>query len=904
MSLGPGTRLGPYEILSAIGAGGMGEVYKAKDTRLDRTVAVKVLPEHVAADPELRQRFEREAKTLATLSHAHICPVFDVGSQNGIDFLVMEYLEGETLERRLKKGALPLDQALQIGIQIADALSAAHRAGVIHRDLKPGNIMLTRSGAKLLDFGLARLCAAAPVSMSGMTHLATAAPRTASGTILGTLHYMAPEQIEGGDADARSDIWMLGAVLYEMVVAERPFEGASPASVIGAILKDHPLPLSSRQPLSPRTLDQVVERCLAKDPDERWQHIADVKYQLAAIASTSADRASHALAAPSATASGWKVVAGALVVIAAVVAFLTWSGATRPAVTAAGAAVRVALDLPDMATATDLPVFALSPDGTRIVFVSRGPDGVSRLSTRRLDQPDAAMLVGTEGAYTPFFSPDGQSVGFFADGKLKKTRLDGGEPVILCDAPAGRGANWGDDGKIIAALDNRAPLSLVRADGGVVVPVTTLGPGEISHRWPQFLPRSNFVVFTVSSVPANYETASVAVASLVNNPERIKKIVLGNAGMSPRYVPTGLLTYVTKGTLYAVNFDLDRLEVRGPAAPVLEDLSADIPFGSAQLDLSQTGAALYRSGRMEGLRVIQWLHSDGKTESLWGEPAFYQFPTVSPDGSRLVVTRTDGSNSVIWAYDWQRGSRIRLTAGPGVYTNPIWSPDGRYVIFQSAGGMFWTRADGAEQPQPLTKSANLQFPTSFTPDGKRLLFYETAPRGGSLIQTMPMEHNSGGLQAGQPELFRQLPSANSVGAFSPDGRWIAYTSAESGVYEVYVRAFPDSGKQWLISTGGGAFPIWSRVRNELFYRTEDHHIMMSTYTVMGDSFLAGKPKLWSETQIFNIGLTNNFDLAPDGRQFAVLMSSDGPESRTSQRHVTLVLNFFDEAVRRLTAAVP
>jgi len=451
-------------------------------------------------------------------------------------------------------------------------------------------------------------------------------------------------------------------------------------------------------------------------------------------------------------------------------------------------------------------------------------------------------------------------------------------------------------------LDNRAPLFLVNAEGGVIGPVTTLGPGEISHRWPHFLPGSDRVLFTVSSVPANYQTASIAVASLVDNPQKEKKIVLANAGMSPRHLAPGLLTYVTKGTLYAVTFDVGRLEVQGAAAPVLEDLSADIPFGSAQLDFSQDGTVLYRSGRTEGLRVIQWLASDGKTESLWDEPAYYQYPAISPDGNRVVATRTEGSNAVIWVYDWQRGSRIRLTPGPGVYTTPVWSPDGRYIVFQSPGGMFWTRADGAEEPQPLTKSTNLQFPTSFSADGKRLLFYEINPGRGSVVQTIPVEGDSSRVQAGQPELFRQLPSANSVAAFSPDGRWIAYTSAESGVYEVYVRAFPDSGKQWLISTGGGAFPIWSRVRNELFYTTEDQHIMVTTYAVMGDSFLAGKPRLWTEKQIFNLGLTNNFDLAPDGRRFAVVMAAEDPGSRPSLRYVTLVLNFFDEARRRVTRA--
>jgi serine/threonine-protein kinase len=516
-----------------------------------------------------------------------------------------------------------------------------------------------------------------------------------------------------------------------------------------------------------------------------------------------------------------------------------------------------------------------------------------------LDQADATPLPGTDGAYAPFVSPDGQWVGFFAGGKLKKTRVDGGEPVELCDAPAGRGASWSEDGRIVAALDNRAGLSIVSSNGGPVTPVTALAAEELSHRWPHVLPGGKSVLFTVSSVPANYEAASIAVASLESKPDQIKKIVLENAGMSPRYLPTGHLAYVTKGSLYVVPFDLDRLEADGVATPVLDELAADIPFGSAQLDVSQEGTLLFRSGRTTGLRVVQWLTSDGKTESLWGDPAFYQIPRLSPDGTRLASVLTTGSNSDIWVYDWQRGTRTRLTESSGVNTYPRWSPDGQYVVFQSAGRLFWTRADGAERPQPLTKGQSLQFPESFTPDGKRLAFSEQDQGGRGVIQTVAIESTASGLRAGEPELFRRTPSGNPYPAFSPDGRWLAYASSESGVYEVYVRAFPDRGRQWPISTGGGTLPVWSRTGNDLFYRTEDNRLMVSTYTVVGESFVAGRPRLWSNTRLFNVGLTQNFDLASDGKRFAVLMSADGPESRRTQH--MLVLNFFEEVRRRVGA---
>ena len=894
----------------------MGEVYRARDTRLDRIVAIKVLPADVAGDADARARFEREARAIAALDHPHICAVYDVGqhsssigSEQAGDYLVMQYLEGETLAARLArtKGPLPLDQALTIAMQIADALDKTHRAGIVHRDLKPANIMLTKTAvgrqgspqAKLLDFGLAKLRGPAkPISMSEMTRL-PAAPSTAHGTILGTMHYMAPEQVEGREADARSDIWAFGAVLYEMATGRRPFDGNSPASVIGAILKDTPPPISARQPLTPPALDDLVETCLEKDPDERWQSIGDVRHQLARIARAPVDMAARSGASPGlARVSPWVAAAGAALLSAAVVGLLAWWRVARPAEPPPPPVVRLAVDLgPDVSLDTALPTMTLSPDGARIVFVSRVPDGTNRLSTRRLDQSDATPLPGTEGAYSPFFSPDGQWVGFFAGGKLKKTRVDGGEPVVLCDAPAGRGASWSEDGRIVAALDNRAGLSLVSSNGGPVTPLTALAAEELSHRWPHVLPGGTSVLVTVSSVPANYEAASIAVASLDSNPEQIKKIVLENVGMSPRYLPTGHLAYVTKGSLYVVPFDVDRLEAEGVATPVLDELAADIPFGSAQLDVSQQGTMLYRSGRTTGLRVVQWLTSDGKTESLWEDPAFYQIPRLSPDGSRLASVLTAGSNSDIWVYDRQRGSRTRLTESSGVNTYPRWSPDGQYVVFQSAGRLFWTRADGAERPQPLTKAQSLQFPESFTLDGKRLAFSEQDRDGRGVIQTMAIESTANGLRGGEPELFRRTPSGNPYPAFSPDGRWLAYASSESGVYEVYVRAFPDRGRQWPISTGGGTLPMWSRSGNDLFYRTEDNRLMVSTYTVEGDSFVAGRPRLWSNTRLFNVGLTQNFDLAPDGKRFAVLMSADGPELRRTQH--TLLLNFFEEVRRRV-----
>jgi serine/threonine-protein kinase len=900
MTLAPATRLGPYEIIAQLGSGGMGEVYKARDTRLDRTVAIKILPADVAGDAELRTRFEREASAIAALDHPHICAVYDVGQHDGVNYIVMQHLAGETLAARLARtqAPLPLEDVLPIAIAIADALDRTHRAGITHRDLKPANIMLTKTGAKLLDFGLAKHRGPiAGVSTSETTVFATATANTAHGTILGTVQYMAPEQLEGREADPRSDIWAFGAVLYEMTTGQRPFGGDSPASIIGSILKDHPRPLSA-QPVVPPALDQLVQRCLAKDPDERWQHIGDVKYQLTSIAAAADGGMPGSSPFERRPRVRPWITAAAAVLMLAIAVLITWLVATWPAQSTAQLPVRLALDLrSDASLTTDFPIAALSPDGTRVVFVSTGSDGISRLSTRRLDRPEATPLPGTERAYAPFFSPDGQWVGFFAGGKLKKAPLDGGAPIILCDAPAGRGASWSEDGTIVAALDNRRGLSLISSHGGVTH-ATDLEAGELSHRWPQMLPGGKAVLFMVGYVPGNYSAASIAVASLENTPGGLKKIVLANAGMAPRYLRSGHLAYVTNGTLYAVPFDLERLEVRGTPTAVLEDVSAAVAFGSAQLDFSHTGAVLYRSVRTPGRTVVQWLSADGKTEPLWDETAFYQSPRLSPEGSRLATAVSEGVSQHIWVYDWRRGSKTRLTDGQGINSYPIWTPDGQHIVFQSAGQLYWTRADGAHPPQPLAASERLRLPASLSPDGKRLLLAELNREGGSLIQTMTVESSSGQLRAGQPELFRKLPSGNPFPSFSPDGRWIAYASAESGVYEVYVRAFPDDGRQWPISTGGGNFPVWSRTAKELFYRTEDQFLMVVSYSA-GDGFEAARPRLWSPKRLFNTGLVQNFDLAPDGRRFAALMLREDPEQRDTQSHVMLVLNFFDEVRRRV-----
>jgi predicted Ser/Thr protein kinase len=841
MPLSGGTRLGPYEIVAQIGAGGMGEVYKARDTRLDRTVAIKT------SKAQFSERFAREARAVAALNHPHICTLHDVGP----NYLVMEYIEGAPL-----KGPLPLDQALKYASQICDALDAAHKKNVTHRDLKPGNILVTKAGVKLLDFGLARVsCADATVTMG----------------VMGTPAYMSPEQWEGKPGDARSDIYAFGCVLYEMLTGKRAAQG--------------------RMPVQPPALESVIADCLEKDPDDRWQSARDVKKGLDLVGQVpdlppQARGPRHL---------GWMAAAAVLAVAAAVSLWAPW----RVASTAQQPIVKLDLDLGATVSESNVGTDTiLSPDGTRLVFVSQGADGKSRLSTRRLDQPKPAELPGTDGAYGPFFSPDGLSVGFFAGGKLKKIALEGGDPVILCDAPAGRGATWSEDGSVIAALDTVRGLALIPAAGGPPTPLTELENGEAGHRFPHALPGGKAVLFTFSNTNGNYEEGGIAAVSLKDHH---RKNILDHAGMSPRYLPSGHLVYVTKGSLFAVPFDAERWEVRGEAKPVLESVAGDSNYGSAQVSYAQAGRFIYRAGRTEVLRDVLWLSADGRTQPLWPEPTVAAVPRFSPDGRRLAMFILNGPTQDLWVYDIDKTTKTRLTSGLAG-RDPVWSHDGQLIVFQSPGGIFWTRADGAGKPQLLVASKTYLNPGSFSPDGRRLIYAELLSGGGGAIKTVPVENATGQLRAGQPEVFLQPTATSNVyPGFSHDGRWLAYNDAESGSFEVYVRAFPDRGAKWQISNSGGGFPVWSPNGHELFYRSPDNRIMVVNYSIRGAEFSADKPRLWSDRRLFNYGNAPTFDLAPDGKRFAAMMPSGGDQPPPNQNHVTLLLNFFDEVRRRVPA---
>jgi hypothetical protein len=888
MPLTTGTRLGSYEISAALGAGGMGEVYRARDTKLNRDVAVKVLPEAFAADPERLARFEREAQVLAALNHPNIAHVYGLEKRERQDrhdtsaFIVMELVDGEELAQRIARGPMPLDEALPIATQIAEALEAAHEQGIVHRDLKPANVKIKTDGTvKILDFGLAKAIDSAVSTVSATMSPTLSIHATQAGIILGTAAYMSPEQARGKPVDKRADIWSFGAVLYEMVTGRKPFRGDEVSDVLASILKDEP-----RWDLVPHRLRPLLKRCLEKDPRKRLRDVSGVGLLLEEP-SLAATRA-HTSRLP------W-VATGALAVVAAMALWAPWrrtSPELRPL-------VRLDVDLgSDVLLGSPQGADVIvSPDGNRLAWVSRG-----RLFTRRLDQSKALELAGTLGAASPFFSPDGRWLAFFAAGRLRKVSVEGGASITLCDAPQGRGGGWSEDGRIVASLDGNL-LATISDAGGAPTPLMPLAQGEAQHRWPHVLPGSRAMIFTAR--PTSSTSWDDATIEVLRVPDGRRK-TLQRGGSFGRYVAAsngdGYLLYVTKGTLFAVPFDVGRLEVRGTPLPIVEDVGYNGANGAAQFDLSRAGTLVYRRALSGAVVSLQWLDAIGNLQALPTKPAVYLQPRLSPDGRLLAMAITSGDGTDIWVYEWQRDVMSRLTFGGGNYGYPVWSPDGRFLVFFAGGlgGLYWIRADGASAPQQLTRSQNPQFPWSFSPDGKRLAFAEFPMSGGD-IWTVPVEDDGGMLKAGKPEPFLQTPASELYPAFSPDGRWIAYRTFESGTSEIQVRAFPDKGGKWLISNGGGVVPVWSPNGRELFYRSEDQHIMVVSYTVKDDAFVPDKPRRWSD-RILAESPARNLDIAPDGRRFVTMMPVDTPAEPRMQSQVVFLQNFADELRRRAPSA--
>lgn len=906
MALIAGTRLGPYDIQAPLGAGGMGEVYRAHDTRLKRAVAIKVLPQAVAEDPDRITRFEREAIALAALHHPHIASLFGMEEANGQHYLVMELVEGETLAEKLARlgtEGLPVDEAITIARQIADALEAAHERGIIHRDLKPANIKVTPDGVvKVLDFGLAKGTSNSDASPAALTNSPTLSIHaTQAGVLLGTAAYMSPEQASGKVVDKRSDIWSYGVVLWEMFAGCRLFDGETLSHTLADVLRA-PIDFGSLRPRTPRHICTLIRRCLERDLKKRLRDIGEARIALEEPATTDVTEAAPALtsaalhSARRVTRIAWGIVA----MLAIATAVTSWL-AFRPPVTIERPLSRFTLDLgKDAAIEPGGPssTIVMSPDGRRLVFPVHGTNNLRALGTRLLSEDKVTVIPGTETGRDPFFSPDGQWVGFFTtDGKLKKTRVaGGGSPITICDAPQGRGGTWGDGGVIVASLNSRGGLSRISADGGEPQTLTTLEPNELSHRFPQFLTGSASVLFT-ANIAGSYDSGTIKSLSLATG--RVTTVIHG--GYSGRYVEGtkagGHLLYVHDGTLLGVGFDPDRAQVSGVPTPLLTDVAANPVQGRGQFDLAQDGSFVYASGHFGGGWMFSWLDAAGKMTPLASKADDYVAVRVSPDGQKLATSIVGD----IWVVDIRRDTLSRVTYTAQNSRDALWAPDGLHIAYQmrpqGVSEIWWTRADGGGEPQLLLKaSAPGTVPMSFSPDGRRLLYFSTAPTD---IFSLPIDMTDPDHpKAGTPEPFLKTQFKEAEPMFSPDGRWVAYQSDETGRDEIYVRPFPGPGAKVPVSAGGGVSARWSQTARELFFVGADGYIWVAPYSVSAAGMDVEKPKRWSDVPV--TGSTSGSigqDVAPDGKRFAVIRSATGDGGTINP--VVYLSNFSDEIERRL-----
>jgi eukaryotic-like serine/threonine-protein kinase len=892
MPLTAGTRLGSFVIEAPLGAGGMGEVYKAKDTRLDRTVAIKILP---SADPDLRARFEREAKAIAGLQHPHICTLYDVGHEAGLDYLVLEYLEGETLADRLTRGPLKLEDALKTAIEAADALDEAHRAGIVHRDLKPGNIMVTKGGVKLLDFGLAKLRPSTPV-VSGLSMAATApTPVTSQGTILGTLYYMAPEQVEGREADTRTDMFAFGCVLYELLTARKAFEGKTQASLIAAILEREPTPVATLQPLAPTLVEAIIRKCLAKNAADRWQSAAD----LASALRWAVDGATASV--PSASQPGWRrfSVVGAVAALTAVAlatgVLFGWRYASSG--TAPAAAVRFEVLPPAGVSLRPAPVasaaqLALSPDGQHLAFIAATRGAPSQIWVRALDSVQAQPLAGTEGASFPFWSPDNRFVAFFAAGTLKKVDIRGGTPQTLATAAAGRGGTWNQEGAIVFSAQANSPISKVSASGGGVTSVTTFAAdqGVVTQYWPQFLPDGRHFLYYQRSTKTEYQ--GIFVASL-DSSQRIRVL---EASTKAIYA-SGHLLFVHDGVLFAQAFDDRTLQTAGEPIRLADAVGYwATAFAYAAVTASSSGV-LAHGPSVVFTTTLRWHDRTGTTIGAPIAPRAFSSPRLSPDQTSVMVAVTNATTAQpdLWLVALARGTVSRVTSDPSSDWFPVWSPDGERVFFGSArtGSLTIFQKAGVAPEEELLSSVLVRsvaiYPTDVSKDGRFLLFMQSTSRGYDLGVT-PLSDDR------KPTPFLTGPFNEVQGRFSPNGRWIAYASDESGKFEVYVRPFPaESTQSTTISIAGGMQPEWRRDGKELFYISADGKLTAVPVVTDDAAFTAGAPRALFDIEVpeATAPYPTDYAVTADGQRFLVNTVVDQP----TRPALTVILNWQEELKR-------
>jgi eukaryotic-like serine/threonine-protein kinase len=879
MTLPRGARLGPYEILASLGVGGMGEVYKARDTRLDRTVAIKVMTAAIAATPELRQRFEREARSLSVLNHPHICTLHDVGQQDGQDYLVLEFVEGETLASRLARGPLMTDEVIRRGAELAAALDRAHRAGVVHRDLKPANIMLTKSGLKVLDFGLARL--KTPDSQPAASIVTGVAPGlTGQGTILGTMQYMAPEQLRGGETDARSDIFAFGLVLYEMATGRRAFESSSQAGLIAAILERDPPPMATgsfhgEAPSEP--FERLVRRCLAKDPDDRWQSARDVMLELQALAAPASVVAAPVMTRPALRGRGPWVFAAIMTVIALISLATAALGVFRrppPEMSE----LRLQVNTPSTPSPTSI---ALSPDGKHLAFVAARQEGSqsSELWVRDLDSIAARYLPGTEGASFPFWSADSRSVAFFADAKLKRYDLAGGAVQTLAPAPLGRGGTWNHEGVIVFAPTVGALFRLT-ANGGTPAPLTKVNPPhETSHRFPQFLPDGRHFIYFVQG---STEVQGIYFASL-DDPKG--KRLMSSDARAVLTAPNTLL-FLRQGSVFAQRIDETSGTLSGEPAKLADRVMFDGAFNTAAVTASATGLIAYREGSENELT---WVDRSGKPLGVvpFPDPAPLNCPEISPDGTRVAMDRTVNGNRDIWLIELDRKVARPFTFDTGIDATPLWSPDGTRILFRSnrtGTNQLYVKAANGATPEERVPASEMSIGVSdWSRDGNVILFTALDP-----ATSLDLWAYSIADRKATPVV--RSPFEEREGQFSPDGKWLAFASNESGRMEVWVQAFPQSGEKWQVSTSGGWQPRWRHDGRELFYVAANGSLMAATFAASNGRVQTGTPAALFHPRLSTAQgglIRHQYAVSADGQRFLLNAVAD----EAANAPVTIIANW-------------
>ena len=867
MTISAGTRLGPYEIIEPAGSGGMGDVYRARDTRLDREVALKTLK------GSFTERFEREAHAISSLNHPNICTLHDVGQHQGSGYLVMEYIEGSPIA-----GPMPVEQAVTYGIQICEALHAAHRKGIVHRDLKPANILVTKQGIKLLDFGLAKLAASGSgvhTAAGSAVEQATLAALTGAHTVVGTPQYMAPEQIEAREVDARTDIFAFGCVLYELLTGRRAFEGQTSSSVMAAVLATKPRPLEELLPLTPPALERIVSRCLAKDPEDRWQSARDVAAELQ-----------------------WVSQGGSKVGLPAVVSgrrrtreHVAWGACAVAALAAAGfaiawtrrapepaAVVRFPLVLP--ATVQDVSPPVISPDGRNIVFAADS-DGKRMIWIRPMDALEARTIPGTENVQRPFWSPDSRFVAFVAGDKLKKVDITGGPPQTICDTPVNSSdGSWSQEGVILFDARATDPLMRVSATGGVPKPVVFENGkegGTPGTGWPEFLPDGKHFLYTI------VDLSSPEMMLAVGNIDSPMVKPLFKTTTRVQYAAPGYLLFVRDRTLVAQKFDVKSQTLQGEPVPMGEGLGTD-DVGLASFSVSRNGVLVYRGGELIGSRLV-WVDRTGKETLALDAAADYRDTSLSPDGTRLVYDVADGgAKADLWIRDLTRGVSSRFTFDATAEINAKWAPDGRRIVYTSKakgpGDLYIKDASGTRAAEPLLVSKDEKYITDWSVDGRYILFTSRSEASaGWDVAALPLTGDKKPI----PIVATQF---NEMWAtFSPDGKYIAYQSNESGRNEIYVQEFPEAHNKWQISTEGGLEPYWRGDGRELFYRSGSR--VMSVPLQIGSTFTAGTPVPLLQTRFATSTVRGRYRPTPDGQRFLVL----SPLAREAEQPAAVVLNW-------------